>query len=289
MTVVQQDSCRLSELIQLWFDLHGVTLKDSKYRLSRTLAIADRLGDPPAAEFTALAWSKYRKQRLEDVSRHTVNHEQRYLAAVFSELQRLGAWKADNPLALVRQLKTDETELSFLELPQIRQLLVECQASRNPHTYPVALLCLATGARWGEAESLTRNAVRAAKVHFHRTKTGRSRAVPIPLDVENIVLQTGFSGGGRLFRSCRSAFRGAYERCGFHTPGQMTHVLRHTFASHFVMAGGDILTLQRILGHTDIKMTMRYAHLSPDHLVGALKFSPLAQLAQLGGVAVVSS
>lgn len=46
----------------------------------------------------------------------------------------------------------------------------------------------------------------------------------------------------------------------------------------FSVGGGDILTLQRILGHGDIKMTMRYAHLSPGHLVSALNLSPLAQL-----------
>ena len=44
------------------------------------------------------------------------------------------------------------------------------------------------------------------------------------------------------------------------------HALRHSFASHFVMAGGNILALQRILGHHDIKETMIYAHLAPDFL-----------------------
>jgi len=59
--------------------------------------------------------------------------------------------------------------------------------------------------------------------------------------------------------------------------GQSSHVLRHTFASHYMMAGGDILGLQRILGHSSITMTMRYAHLSPDHLESALRLSPLVQ------------
>lgn len=44
------------------------------------------------------------------------------------------------------------------------------------------------------------------------------------------------------------------------------HSLRHTFASQFVMQGGNILTLQKILGHSDIKMTLVYAHLAPDFL-----------------------
>jgi len=48
------------------------------------------------------------------------------------------------------------------------------------------------------------------------------------------------------------------------------HDLRHTFASHFMMNGGNIYDLQKILGHTQIEMTMRYAHLSPDHLAEAI-------------------
>lgn len=54
------------------------------------------------------------------------------------------------------------------------------------------------------------------------------------------------------------------------------HALRHTFASHYMMAGGNILTLQKVLGHSDIKMTMIYAHLAPDYLgdeMDRLKFA----------------
>lgn len=54
------------------------------------------------------------------------------------------------------------------------------------------------------------------------------------------------------------------------------HGLRHTFASHFIQNGGNILTLQKILGHSSLAMTMRYAHLAPDHLVDAVRFGPLA-------------
>ncbi len=71
----------------------------------------------------------------------------------------------------------------------------------------------------------------------------------------------------QLFASCKSAFRSAIDRSGIETPkGQMTHILRHTFASHFIMNGGNILTLQRVLGHSDLKITMRYAHLAPDYM-----------------------
>ena len=52
-------------------------------------------------------------------------------------------------------------------------------------------------------------------------------------------------------------------------PRIRVHDLRHVFASHFVMGGGDIFTLQRILGHSTPQLTSdTYAHLSPRHLAG---------------------
>ena len=46
------------------------------------------------------------------------------------------------------------------------------------------------------------------------------------------------------------------------------HDIRHTFASLFMMKGGNIYDLQKILGHTTINMTQKYAHLSPSYLAG---------------------
>jgi site-specific recombinase XerD len=44
------------------------------------------------------------------------------------------------------------------------------------------------------------------------------------------------------------------------------HTLRHTFASHLVMEGIPIYTVSKLLGHTDVKTTERYAHLSPEQI-----------------------
>ncbi|MCH7372115.1 MULTISPECIES: tyrosine-type recombinase/integrase [Aeromonas] len=57
--------------------------------------------------------------------------------------------------------------------------------------------------------------------------------------------------------------------------GQAVHVLRHTFATHFMANGGNILVLQRILGHATIQQTMPYAHFAPDFLQDAVCFNPL--------------
>ncbi len=60
----------------------------------------------------------------------------------------------------------------------------------------------------------------------------------------------------------------------------MSHGVRHGFASHFMMAGGNIVVLQRILGHFDIRVTMRNAHFAPDHLEEAVTNNLLARMAQ---------
>jgi integrase len=59
------------------------------------------------------------------------------------------------------------------------------------------------------------------------------------------------------------------------------HDLRHTFASQWMMSGGDLFKLQKILGHKSTELTLRYAHLSPAAFMGDLgRFSGLALAAE---------
>lgn len=271
------DTRRLRDLIKLWYDHHGQTLRDGKGRRSILYAMADAMENPYATRFSGDDFADYRTRRLAaGINPNTLNHEHAYLRSVFNELRRLGKWQGANPLADVRQIRIPERELTWLNQEQIKDLLAALKASRNEDALRVTKLALATGARWSEAERLEAERLHSDRVIYAETKGGRVRAVPIaPALAEEMRTRE----SGRLFSSCYSAFRSAVERAGIELPrGQLAHVLRHTFASHFVMNGGHILTLQKILGHTDIKMTMRYAHLAPDHLQEAVALNPLARL-----------
>jgi len=73
--------------------------------------------------------------------------------------------------------------------------------------------------------------------------------------------------GGRYF-DLKKSFATACRKVGI--KGFHFHDLRHTFASQLVMYGVDITTISKLLGHATLTMTLRYAHLAPDHLKSAV-------------------
>lgn len=285
----KRESRTLYDLIQTWHRAHGITLEDGEKRKSSMEFAYESMGRPLATEFTAKLFSSYREKRLsgeisrsnrvEKVAPRTVNLELAYFRAMFNELIRLDEWNGPHPLEKVRAYRTAESELAYLELAQAQQLLQSCSASQSDSLLLVVKICLATGARWSEAEKLTKPQILPRKITFIKTKGKRNRTVPISQELYDELIAFAPKGIGNkpLFKSCYSAFRTALKRTGIEPPdGQLTHILRHTFASHFMMAGGNILVLQRILGHTDIKVTMRYAHFAPEHLFDAVALNPLA-------------
>lgn len=272
----------LKDIIKLWHTRHGITLSDGEKRLRSMLWADECMGYPKAEEFNAQIFSAYRAKRLAGkfartkrvakVSERTVNLELAYFLAVFNELKRLGEWNRPNPLENIRAFRTDESEMAFLTKEQIGLLLDECANSSAKDLQIIVKLCLSTGARWSEAETLKQQQISANRITFIKTKGKKNRTVPISKELAEMLPKK----AGLLFTPCYYAFRSALERAKIELPdGQLTHVLRHTFASHFMMNGGNILVLQRILGHTDIKMTMRYAHFAPDHFEDAIRLNPL--------------
>ncbi|HEX9867760.1 MAG TPA: site-specific integrase, partial [Candidatus Tectomicrobia bacterium] len=110
-------------------------------------------------------------------------------------------------------------------------------------------------------------------------KNGESRSVPMNRVLTATLKAVKLKGaeGERVFcnrqgtpyRSFRTAFERAVRKAGIQD--FTFHDLRHTFASRLVMAGVDLPTVKELLGHKDITMTLRYAHLSNDHKQAAVK------------------
>ena len=268
----KRDNRRLSELVDIWYELHGQHLKKGERRLSEFTNLIKTLGDPVAKKLTANDFAKARALRLKTVSTETVNRDLTNLCSVYNELRRLKEIDYPNPLTDLKKLAVKEKLVTFLSLDQITILLSELDKHTGSHAYIQARIALSTGARWGET-IVDKNQISNEKISFVDTKNGKVRTVPIEKDLENLIQKSAPIIDGL------NTFKRAIKATNIELPkGQMTHVLRHTFASHFMINGGNIITLQRILGHGSIMMTMRYAHLSPDHLNEAKQLNPLNKL-----------
>lgn len=281
-----EDNRKLSELIELWSNYHGVNLSDYEKRRRCLDALCQALNDPIAAQLTAEDWVKFRHQRTisgtpeQIITPKTFNNHQGYLCAVFHRLKKLRVIDYQCPIIAVEPIKVQERQLSYLTTEQITHLFSTIKTGcDNPSTWWVAQICIRTGARWGEAEDLKLKHLHNNRVTFEFTKSKKTRTVPLdPVFFASLLeFAKGKSPETRLFSSCIGSFRRAIERAKLELPkGQCSHILRHSFASHFMMNGGNLFKLQKILGHSDIKMTMRYAHLAPGYLDEAVELNPLA-------------
>lgn len=265
----------LKELIELWRSQHGRTLKDGEAIYKKLINIAERMGHPRADQISRASIAKYRALRLEaGIKPETINKDQTMLSGVFTALIETGLFHNEHPLAGLTRIKRSARQMAYLTQPQIIAFL----NALDGDDLKVARLCLATGARWSEAATLTRDAVIPFKCTFVNTKNGKDRTVPISKTLHQEIVGDG--DGRELFPEVDyDNVRKVLKKLVPDLPdGQATHVMRHTFASHFMINGGNIISLQKILGHSTILQTMVYAHFAPDYLNDAVKLNPLAPL-----------
>lgn len=164
---------------------------------------------------------------------------------------------------------------------------------------PVFETLLFTGARLGEILSLTWNDIdfTRGQVTVAQAKTGVAKVIPMSAGLRKTLeaLPRGIGPSPVFNRGDGSAFYALEVQRAFRVAIKIAklrdeltpHSLRHTFASWLVMKGTPLRTVQHLLGHASITMTLRYAHLSPEHLAGAVDL--IAEVASLEGVKTVLS
>lgn len=264
------DQRLLSDLINLWWGYHGRNHNYGDSYKKRLEKINRDMGEPRVYMLTRNFLMKYRAVRLQSgVSPGTVNRDFCSISSMFSLLIEMEEFHHENPFHSVRKLKLENSEMSFLSDDEIQKLL----SLLSDDDRKVVVLCLNTGARWGEASNLKAEHVISNRVTFVKTKTGPARTVPISQEVSDYIMTR---KSGKLFNTNYERVREVLRKVKPDLPkGQALHVLRHTFATHFMINGGNIITLQRILGHTTIEQTMTYAHFAPDYLTDAIRFNPM--------------
>ena len=262
------------------------SLRDDRRSLGRFVrAFGTEL---PLADVTAKRISAYKAERAVTVLARRPRRAQ-YLApatvnrelAALRHLLALAAreWEVLERIPSVRLLKEPEGRLRYLTAAEIEQLLTACDGSQNTHLRSIVTLAVHTGMRKGELLGLTWDRIDFARgvMKLEKTKTGRRREVPMNRAAyDALSALPGPKDAGRLFRktsgaawgSIRTAFERACRAAGLEN--FRFHDLRHTAASQLLMRGATLPEVRDVLGHSDLKMTLRYAHLSPAHLRSAV-------------------
>lgn len=233
----------------------------------------------PVQRFTAGMAGQYEKRRIEEVSPFTVSNE---LSVLRHMLRLARKWGYLDVVPEITTPKKPKGRERYLDAGEIARLLAACRTSRNPYLLPMVTVALNTGMRKGEILGLIweRIDLATSRITLYDTKNGQSRGVPLNRAVYDALLalepdQARREGpcfkrrNGTAWGQIRTAFTGALAKTGI--ADFRFHDLRHTAASHLIMRGASLKDVMEILGHSDIKMTMRYAHLSPTHLLGAVE------------------
>lgn len=268
--VAKVDRRPLSEILELWYFCHGQAQKNGDIENRQLLKTINALGDPGVHEVNKRMLIIHRSRRLsQGISASTINRDMYRLSGMFSALIKLDEFSGENPMRGLPPLQEKNPGMTFLTTEEIGVLLDTLKGDYRL----IALLSLSTGGRWGEVSTLTASQIMQRRVVFLETKNGKKRVVPISDELEKEIMD---NASASLFKVDYENFCRKLRKVKPDLPrGQATHVLRHTFASHFMMNGGNIIALQQILGHATIQQTMAYAHLAPDYLQNAVVLNPL--------------
>ena len=189
------------------------------------------------------------------------------------------AWRKVKPFA-----KADQPRIRFLTDSEAIRLVNVCP----PDLRALVRAALLTGARYGELVSIRAHDVnlRTAQIYIAQAKSDKPRHIPLNAEGVRLFsdLLVGKTGASLIFVRGNSApwgkshqIRPLLKACEAAKidPPIAFHELRHTYASHLAQAGVDILSISKLLGHADTRITSRhYAHLADRTLADAVTRLP---------------
>jgi integrase len=292
-------SIKLRNLVDDYLQFSAVHNRSHKDNLSLSKKILAFFGtDVMACEIKPERIEKYQAYRkamkvggregtTRLVSGSTINREVSFLRSVFSRGVKNGKI-GENPAGRVKFFNERErARTRYLSFDHAERLLKVCP----PDLRQVVLVALRTGMRQSEIMSLRWQDVDVTtnQIMIRKSKSGKPRFIPLHPDVQAIlrnlprtsdfVFPNSNGGPGIWDGALRFAWESAKDEVGIQD--FRFHDLRHTAASHLVLKGASLQVVAEILGHGDLRMTQRYAHLSPEFKAAAIALLPRSAVARV--------
>jgi integrase len=242
---------------------------------------ASLFSDTPLAQITTWQIEKWKAEACKRLNPVTVNRRLTVIKHMFKKAIEWDLLKS-NPATSVKRFPVTSERTRFLSQDEIQKLVAECEKQiTSPWLLPVVTLALNTGMRQGELLKLKWENINLERgsITIIQSKTLRPKTIAIndqAREALNWLQENGY--GELLFMwpwgdpigkvTVYDAFKKACIASGI--TDFRFHDLRHTFASHLVMAGVDLVTVKELLGHKTIAMTNRYTHLAQEHKAQAV-------------------
>lgn len=236
------------------------------------------------SKITAKHIDEYKKHRLEtDIKVRpnkkkpkpgTINRELESLQAMFTLAEKWGDLQGKNPVKGVHRLPMQEKPMRILKKDEI-DLLVQ---KSSGITRKLIIIALNTAMRKNEILNLRWNDVDfdGGFVHIKESKSNKIRKIPMNPIVRNTIREIKKEGEyifhnpktGTRIRDFYRSWNATRKAAGI--SDLRFHDLRHTAATLMVQGGIDLVTVGDILGHSNIRMTVKYAHSTPESRVRAV-------------------
>ena len=263
------------DFAQTYLEREGPLLKSIRTERNRVLAWAREFGTRPLGQITRAEMETWRRKKMTTCRPATINRDLSRLRRMFSLAVEWGLLE-ESPMKSMKFLRENNARTRYLSLEECQRLIANCIA---PHIRALVGVALHSGMRLGEILNLRWYDLDFSSgfILVRDSKNGESRHVPMDATLFALFrayphrpstdLVFSSSSGGHIV-DVRTGFLNSCKRAGL--IDLHFHDLRHTFASQFVMSGGDLYILKEILGHKSITMTQRYAHLSPTYKIKAI-------------------
>jgi len=238
------------------------------------VSINKHLGHCRLADITPETIEKFKAERLKDgVRPSTVNRALGLLSNMFNKAIEWNVVNVPNPFRNIKHFRENNVRVRYLSVEEINLLVDHSEGALKD----IIQIALNTGMRRGEIQKMKRRDINFANnvIAIPDQKNGETSYIPMNGTCRAILSKYrdlgdderlfGYDFSSTFERVIRRTIKKLKEKdakCSllqnFHF-----HDLRHTFASYLVMNGVDLNTARELLRHKSLKMTLRYAHLSP--------------------------
>lgn len=266
--LLKKKSPRFKDFAQFYLETYSVNKRSCRRDMDIMVHLVKSFGTSRLLQVLPSNVEKYKASRAKVVTKATVNRELSLIRHMFNMAIAEGKAKENPVKAGVRFQIEDKVDRDPLCPEEIQNLL----SAAVPHLRPIIFTSLSTGMRLREILYLRWEnvALRQGYIRVKNTKAGRDRKIPINVLLHEVLQEQKKTAKGEWvfpspktgapMDSIKTGWQGAVRRSGI-GPFRF-HDLRHLAASNMVSNGVDLVTVMKILGHSDIRLTQRYSDTS---------------------------